>query len=91
MDTTQLLAQYANSGAVSSNVNGKYGAGCAFGGVLANLWTNYFDKKYAILGYPSIMVSRANTVQDRIKTTKPKIIDITISTSAFKSIDNFRL
>jgi hypothetical protein len=92
MDTTQLLTQYANAAAVSTAINNHYGGGgCAFGGILSNAWTNYFNIKYNALGYPSaITPSPSTSVQFRIAAVKPKIIDTTSATSIFSSIDSFR-
>lgn len=90
MDMTQLLTYYANAAATTSAINTKYTSGCQFGTLMGNLWTNYFNQKYTVLGYPSALTSLAGTVQDRIKTTQTQITDTSSASSVFSSINSFR-
>ena len=90
MDTTQLLTQEANAAAVTAAVKVKYGTNCAFAGILANAWTNYFNNKYTILGYPTVKTQTAGSVMYRLQQALPLINDTSNAGSVFKAIDSFR-
>lgn len=85
MDTTQLLAQTASAAALKTALDGRYTSTCAFNPYLQNTWTNYFNKKFAVLGFPTVYIQTSGTVMYRLSQSTSSI-----SGSAFTNIDNFK-
>lgn len=90
MDTTQLLSQITSSTNVASAIQGKYGSSCAFGNILSNAWTNYFNKKYTALGYPTAMTQVSGTVMYRIQQSLTQINNTGNTASVFSAINSFK-
>ena len=90
MDTTKILTREATAAAVIAAVKGKYGTSCAFATILGNTWTNYFNKKYTTLGYPTVVTQLTTTVMYRMKQAQDLINITSNSASVFASIDSFK-
>jgi hypothetical protein len=90
MDTTQLLSQITSSTNVASAIQGKYGSSCAFGTILSNTWTNYFNKKYTALGFPTAKTQVSGSVMYRIQQSLTQINNTGNAASAFSAINSFK-
>jgi hypothetical protein len=90
MDTTQLLTLQASAAATNTAIRNKYGVSCAFATVLGNAWTNYFNKKYTVLGFPTVKTQASGTVMFRLQQSFPQINDTSNAASVFSSINSFK-
>lgn len=91
MDTSQLFTLRGTKTDIQNDLIARYGAGCVFATTMGNIWQNYYDKRYTILGYPNVVgPSPAGSVKNRLSTLTTAITDTTVATSVFKSLDNFR-